>query len=123
MDIKKLIKNTLKPLKPVVVKTHFYQRYFYAVGIKYNQQKRNVDKKIARRFVYFKKNKIDQYEELFRKIHINIRSDSRFQHWIDEDLYFFNERQVNDSLPPKYDLILKNSIEDLIASNRNCRNK
>lgn len=123
MDIKKLIKNTLKPLKPVVVKTHFYQRYVYAVGIKYNQQKRNVDKKIARRFVYFKKNKIDQYEELFRKIHINIRSDSRFQHWIDEDLYFFNERQVNDSLPPKYDLILKNSIEDLIASNRNCRNE
>lgn len=122
MTIKKIIKKTLKPLKPLVVKTHFYQRYAYTAGIKYLQQRRNINKIVAKRFVYCKKNKIDQYEELFKKIQINIRPDSRFQHWIDEDLYFFNKYQVNDALPPKYDLILENSIDDLIEVNKNYKN-
>lgn len=122
MNIKKLIKKILKPLKPIIIRTHFYQRYVYTAGIKYSQQKGNVNKIIAKRFVYCKRNKIDQYEELFRKIHINIRSDSRFQHWIDEDLYFFNRFQVNDSLPPKFDLILENSVNDLLVVNKNYKN-
>ena len=123
MNIKKLIKKTLKPLKPIIICTHFYQRYVYIAEMKYLQRSRNIDKKIARQFIYCKKNKIVQYEELFKKIHISIRSDTRFQHWIDEDLHFFNRFQVNDALPPKYDLILENSIEDLIKVNEDYKNE
>ena len=92
MNTKKIIKTILRPLKPIIVRTHFYQRYTYTASMKW-QKERGINKKIARRFVYHKVIKISQYEELFRKINISIRTDSRFQHWIDEDLYFFNKNE------------------------------
>ncbi len=122
MNTKKIIKTILRPLKPIIVRTHFYQRYTYTASMKW-QKERGINKKIARRFVYHKVIKISQYEELFRKINISIRTDSRFQHWIDENLYFFNKNQVNDSLPPDYSLILKNSIADLLEENKDAKNE
>lgn len=123
MNIKKLIKKILNPIKPLLQNTNWYQHYVYINETKAIQQKGNVYKRTATRFVYYKKNKIKQYKKLFNKININIQNNSRFQHWIDEDLYFFNKEQVNDALPPKYDLILENSIEDLIVKNKAYKNK
>ena len=121
--MKKIIKIILKPIKPLVKSTHFYQRYAYKAGIKYAQQHGKVTKRVATRFVYYKSNKISQYTELFKKINIEIRENSRFQHWIDEDLFFSNKYQVNDSLPPDYSLILNNSINELIENNKCYRNE
>ena len=122
MSIKKIIRKIFHVLKPIAIRTHFFQRCLYVYGIQYLLKKRNISRKVAKHFVYCKRNKIDQYEELLRKIHINIKPDSRFQHWIDEDIYFFNKYQLNDALPPNYDFVLENSIEDLIEENKNYKN-
>lgn len=66
------------------------------------------------KIVYLTKSKEKQISDLLLKIKITINSERIFQHWIDEDIYFINEKSVLGNMPPNYNLILDNSIRSLM---------
>ena len=82
-----------------------------------SQYSRNVIKKIPKVLIYCRKKINSQYQELFEEIHIDVRADSKFQHWIDENVYFVNLHTMPDSTSPAYRLILESSIKDLLQKN------
>lgn len=119
---KKIAKMILRPFKPTIVRTHLYQKYVYKQSLTWLAS-RNLKKKAASRFVFYNKNKVEQYCELFKKIKIISSKNERFQYWIDEDLHFFNKYEMTDALPPNFELVLQNSIEDLLKQNSSKNNE
>ena len=80
------------------------------------------EKSSSKRHVYFKKSKADEYNKMFGLINITIRFGNRFQTWIDTGLYFSNIYALEDNTTPDYELILDNSINDLINRSGNYNN-
>lgn len=63
---------------------------------------------------YYKKNKVNQYLDLFSKINIKLDSNSRFQMWLNLECYFVNLNVLADNMSVDYGIILNNSINSLI---------
>jgi pyruvate-formate lyase len=63
---------------------------------------------------YYKKNKVNQYLDLFSKINIKLDSNSRFQMWLNLECYFVNLNTLADNMSVDYSIILNNSINSLI---------
>ena len=107
MDISIKIKSLLK-------RTKFYQnkivnKYYLNINNRYNKLDKN--KKIV---CYYKKNKVNQYLDLFSKINIKLDSNSRFQMWLNLECYFVNLNTLADNMSVDYSIILNNSINSLI---------
>ena len=77
-------------------------------------QKNGMSKHLASRFIFHRKDRVKQFLSMFEKIKISLREGSRFQHWIDDDLYFVNHGQLMDALSPDFSVILEKSIDDLV---------
>ena len=69
------------------------------------------------RFIYYDKNKLNQYIKLIDSINIDIKENNRFLHWIDENLSMFHLESVIGNIPPDYSLIVDNSIDSLYTYN------
>lgn len=107
MDISIKIKSLLK-------RTKFYQnkianKYYLNINNRYNKLDKN------KKFIcYYKKNKVNQYVDLFSKINIELDSNSRFQMWLNLECYFVNLDTLADNMSVDYSSILNNSINSLI---------
>lgn len=75
-----------------------------------------------KRHVYLKQSKVEEFNKLFDLIDITIRPGNRFQTWIDTGLYFSNIYALEDNTTPNYELILDNSINDLICISSKYKN-
>lgn len=116
----------IKVLKKILRQTYLGDLFLYRKRIRNLFKHRNVQKKIANHFVRYNTNRTKQFITLLQKIKISLSENTRFQHWMDEDLYFINRKHVLDSCSPNYRLILGNSINTLIAGNskkQNCVEK
>lgn len=113
ITVKNLIKKTIK-------NTRYYQNKKFREFIQGEKYTRlSSDEKTDYRVCYYKDDKQKQFAKLLKLIQIDIHIDSRFQHWIDTGLYFFNVNHMIDALPPNYELILNYSLIELIDINRN----
>lgn len=119
--MKNKIKKILRPLKALFLKSRWGDVFNYKKRIQ-ALQKCGINKKVASEFVYYKKDRVEQFAELFKRIKVNLQANKRFQFWIDENLYFVNRAQLTDALSPDYSLILQNSIDGLICEYRNTAN-
>ena len=120
--MKKIIKKILHPLKVALLNSRWGDVSSYKKR-SLSSQKNGVNKRIASRFVFHKKDRVKQYILLFKKTKIRLRADSRFQYWIDDDLYFVNRVQLTDALSPDYSLILEKSIDELVDECKNISNE
>lgn len=112
-----------KVLKEILKSTYFGDLFLYRKRIKKLSEHRNVQKKYARNFIRYNKNRAKQFMNLFQKVKIRLSENSRFQHWIDEDLHFISRKPVIDTCSPNYRLILESSINTLItdySKKQNC---
>lgn len=111
MNLKRIIIDKLK-------RTDIYQNKreeAYYLSRKNMLSKLTSDEKpSSKRHVYFKKSKAKEYNKMFELINITIRPGNRFQMWIDAGLYFSNIYALEDNTTPNYEIILDNSINDLI---------
>lgn len=107
-------KNILLNIKSLLKKTKFYQKrkaekYYLNINNRYSKiikSKKNI--------CYYKKNKVNQYVDLFSKIDIELDSSSRFQMWLNLEYYFVNLNTLADNMSVDYSIILNNSINSLM---------
>lgn len=114
-------KDILLKIKSLLKKTKFYQnrivnKYYLNTNNRYT--KIDKSKKII---CYYKKNKVNQYLDLFSKINIELDSNSRFQMWLNLECYFVNLNTLADNMSVDYSIILNNSINNLIKKYE-CKN-
>lgn len=114
-------KDILLKIKSLLKKTKFYQnrianKYYLNTNNRYTK----IDK--SKKFIcYYKKNKVNQYLDLFSKINIELDSNSRFQMWLNLECYFVNLNTLADNMSVDYSIILSNSINNLIKKYE-CKN-
>lgn len=111
--MKRLLKIILRPMKSALLSSRWgdvsnYRKRFQTA------QKNGMSKHLASRFIFHRKDRVKQFLSMFEKIKISLREGSRFQHWIDDDLYFVNHGQLMDALSPDFSVILEKSIDDLV---------
>lgn len=114
-------KDILLKIKSLLKKTKFYQN---RIANKYYLNTNNTYTKIdkSKKFIcYYKKNKVNQYLDLFSKINIELDSNSRFQMWLNLECYFVNLNTLADNMSVDYSIILSNSINNLIKKYE-CKN-
>ncbi|WP_278402418.1 pyruvate formate lyase family protein [Megamonas rupellensis] len=114
-------KDILLKIKSLLKKTKFYQnRIANKYYLKTNNRYTKIDK--SKKFIcYYKKNKVNQYLDLFSKINIELDSNSRFQMWLNLECYFVNLNTLTDNMSVDYSIILSNSINNLIKKYE-CKN-
>lgn len=81
-----------------------------------------IDFASSKKFIFAKKDKLKQFKKMFSKINIDIDHASRFQHWVDEDLYFQNKSSVIGNMPPDYSLIINSGINTLVNEYKKNKN-
>jgi Pyruvate-formate lyase len=121
MSLKTLAKKTVRAL---FRNTRSHQKRMavqYYQGPKYTRLPD--DERTQQRLCYFDSSAARQLGKLFSSVQIRIDPAKRFQHWIDTGLHVSRYLPLNGACPPNYDLILSNSIGNLIEENRNKRNK
>lgn len=65
------------------------------------------------RICFYNDSKARQLGDMLGMIKINLDPEKRFQAWIDEGLFTPNAFKIIDNMPPNFELVIKNSIEDL----------
>ena len=67
---------------------------------------------------FYESNKQKQLLKLLSMTDILLQEQSVLQYWIDTNLFFVNQFERNDSLPPNYEMIMRLSIRDLMNINQ-----
>lgn len=80
------------------------------------------EKTFDRRHIYLKRSKAEEFIRMFELTKITICPGNRYQTWIDTGLYFSNIYALEDNTTPNYELILDNSIKDLIKRTEDYHN-
>ena len=70
-----------------------------------------------RKFIPFRGDKVNQLIEMMQQITISLQENRRFAHWLDEEVWLFHFDFVIGNMPPNYELVIKNSLSDLILYN------
>ena len=122
MSLKSILKKVLSPVKPIIKGNFLFDVYSVRRRIA-AQNARHVGVKFPKTFIFYKKNRVAQYAKLFKSISIDVRENVRFQHWIDEDVFFINRFPLMDLASPPYQIILESSIYDLVNKNKEKKNK
>lgn len=108
--------NTIKHLKNRVKITKTYQNYSTK---KYYGNLRHIsEEKLNKRICYYDNDKATQIESMMSMIKIEINPEAIFQCWIDKGLYTYKLFNMTDNIPPNYDTVINNSINDLIDKYR-----
>ena len=63
--------------------------------------------------IIYRNGKARQLGRAFERCSIEIRSDRRFQHWIDEKVVLYQDGMVIGNMPPDYSLIIECSLQQL----------
>lgn len=109
-------------IKNKIRQFHIVDLYFYKRKRAFWIQ-RGIHKKKSCHFVRYSNKREKQFLNLLKQIKISFVNKSRFQHWIDEDLYFINRKSIQDATSPCYRIILENSIDSLIKNQQKHRNQ
>lgn len=64
--------------------------------------------------IYYNGDKVGQIQEMFHNIQIDLSRNTRFYHWIDENVWLFHFDHVIGNMPPNYALVIDASLEELI---------
>ena len=95
-----------RKLKKIIMRFPAYQ-------YRHRKEPLYLERKI-KKLVLFRGDKVSQLIEMMQQITITVEKNSRFAHWLDEEIWLFNFDNVIGNMPPDYKLILESSLTDLI---------
>lgn len=108
--LKRKIKNGIR-----TIFFHYKLVQKYIVKRRCKRKKWNLEK---REICFHNKDKEKQIIQLMSMIEISIQKRKIFQHWLDTSIFFVNQYDRNDALPPNYSLVIHSSINELIRENQ-----
>lgn len=118
--------SVLGSIKRQLKETSVYQnkhidKFMTITSERYNSLPDNEKSEI--KFSYYKGDKPAQFKDALNRLQITITPERRYQSWIDTGLVFVCLGAMTDNIPPKYSLIIDNSINDLISENQKLDNE
>ena len=111
MCVRNLTSEIMRDI-PLIRKSHAVQKFM--AKLHFAGRANHSEFSGTKRICYYESSKAEQIASMLSMIDIHIEPDKRFQCWIDEGLITSRSFRIIDNMPPNYELVIRNSLEELI---------